>query len=53
MRTTTKAKTTAEKKHATDTGGAPAFAENLSQTEQNVLDLLGRTAVHGHATFDE
>lgn len=52
MRSSTKAKNALIKNHAKETGG-PASSQILTETDQNVLALMGSTVVEGHKTVQE
>ncbi|KMQ83289.1 anti-sigma regulatory factor [Lasius niger] len=52
MRSSTKAKNALIKNHAKETGG-PASSQVLTETDQNVLALMGSTVVEGHKTVQE
>ncbi|XP_071582266.1 uncharacterized protein [Temnothorax nylanderi] len=53
MRSSTKAKNASIKNHAKGTGGGPASSQVLTETDQNVLALMGSTVVEGHKTVQE
>lgn len=53
MQSSTKAKNALIKNYAKATGGGSASNQVLTETDQNVLALMGTTVVEGHKTVKE
>jgi flagellum-specific peptidoglycan hydrolase FlgJ len=53
IRTKTKSKCAAVRKHSGGTGGGPPSAESLTELDEHVLDMICTTSVDGHKESSE